>query len=131
MNKKRSLWIIVGLTILNAIGMTIVFPLFPFLIGKYVLDAKVALTLSVLVSVFAFCQFLAAPIFGALSDRYGRKIILITSLLGSVVGGKILGAMDATGGHSMEPQMIPEVGLWMSFEDTEGNRVSIIQPMNS
>ncbi len=44
-------------------------------------------------------------------------------------GGKILGAMDATGGKSMEPQMIPGVGLWISLEDTEGNRVSMIEPI--
>jgi predicted enzyme related to lactoylglutathione lyase len=33
-------------------------------------------------------------------------------------GGKILG----------EPQDIPGIGLWVSFSDTEGNRVSILQP---
>lgn len=43
-------------------------------------------------------------------------------------GGKILGAMDQSGQHSMEPQEIPGVGLWMSFQDTEGNRVSMLQP---
>jgi MFS transporter, DHA1 family, tetracycline resistance protein len=91
MNKKRSLWIIVGLTALTGAGMTIVFPLFPFLIGKYVPDARVAFMLGTIVSVYALCQFLAAPIFGVLSDRYGRKLILIISLLGSVVGYALLG----------------------------------------
>ncbi len=43
-------------------------------------------------------------------------------------GGKILGAMDNTGNRSMEPQEIPGVGLWISFQDTEGNRVSMLQP---
>jgi predicted enzyme related to lactoylglutathione lyase len=43
-------------------------------------------------------------------------------------GGKILGGMNEKGEHTMEPQMIPGVGLWISFEDTEGNRVSILQP---
>lgn len=33
-------------------------------------------------------------------------------------GGKIIG----------EPQMIPGVGMWVSFYDTEGNRVSMLQP---
>jgi len=33
-------------------------------------------------------------------------------------GGKIIG----------EPMPIPGVGLWVSFTDTEGNRVSILQP---
>ncbi|HTC01107.1 MAG TPA: MFS transporter [Ferruginibacter sp.] len=90
-NKKTSLWIIVGITVLNAIGMTIVFPLFPFLLGKYVPDAQVAAVMSALVSVFAVCTFLAAPVFGALSDRYGRKPILLISLLGSVIGYLLLG----------------------------------------
>lgn len=43
-------------------------------------------------------------------------------------GGKILGAMDQSGQQSMEPQDIPGVGLWISFQDSEGNRVSMLQP---
>ena len=43
-------------------------------------------------------------------------------------GGKILGAMNEKGERSMEPQMIPGIGLWISIEDTEGNRVSMLQP---
>ena len=43
-------------------------------------------------------------------------------------GGKILGGMDEKGAHTMEPTMIPGVGLWISVEDTEGNRVSLLQP---
>jgi predicted enzyme related to lactoylglutathione lyase len=43
-------------------------------------------------------------------------------------GGKILGGMNEKGEHTMEPQMIPGVGMWVSIEDTEGNRVSILQP---
>jgi DHA1 family tetracycline resistance protein-like MFS transporter len=90
-NKKRNLWIIIGITVLNAIGMTIVFPLFPFLLEKYVPATDVALVMSALVSVFAVCTFLAAPVFGALSDRYGRKSILLISLLGSAIGYMLLG----------------------------------------
>ncbi|MGZ4036271.1 MAG: MFS transporter [Bacteroidia bacterium] len=90
-NKTRSLWIIVGITVLNAIGMTIVFPLFPFLLEKYVPAKNVAVAMSALVSVFAACTFFAAPVFGALSDRYGRKPILLISLLGSAVGYVLLG----------------------------------------
>lgn len=43
-------------------------------------------------------------------------------------GGKILGGMTQEGEHTMEPQMIPGVGLWISAMDTEGNRFSIMQP---
>lgn len=44
-------------------------------------------------------------------------------------GGKILGAMNEAGEQTMDPMMIPGVGLWISFQDTEGNRVSLLQPM--
>ena len=43
-------------------------------------------------------------------------------------GGKLLGVLDQNGNRTMEPQMIPGVGLWMSAQDTEGNRFSMIQP---
>jgi DHA1 family tetracycline resistance protein-like MFS transporter len=89
--KQRSLWIIVGITVLNAIGMTIVLPLFPFLLEKYVPSNSVAVVMSALVSVFAVATFFAAPVFGALSDRYGRKSILLISLFGSAVGYLLLG----------------------------------------
>ncbi|HKC67596.1 MAG TPA: MFS transporter [Bacteroidia bacterium] len=94
-NKKRSLWVIVSITVLNAIGMTIVLPLFPFLLEKYVPAKDVAFAMSALVSVFAVCTFFAAPVFGALSDRYGRKSILLISLLGSAVGYILLGVGGA------------------------------------
>ncbi len=90
-NKKRNLWIIIGITILNAIGMTIVLPLFPFLLEEYVPAKSVAVAMSALVSVFAASTFFAAPVFGVLSDRYGRKSILLISLLGSVIGYLLLG----------------------------------------
>lgn len=43
-------------------------------------------------------------------------------------GGKILGGMNEKGEHTMEPTMIPGVGLWISIQDTEENRISILQP---
>lgn len=42
-------------------------------------------------------------------------------------GGKILGGMNQNGEHTLEPQMIPGVGLWISAMDTEDNRFSILQ----
>jgi predicted enzyme related to lactoylglutathione lyase len=43
-------------------------------------------------------------------------------------GGKILGSKTENGENTLEPQMIPGVGLWISAMDTEGNRFSILQP---
>jgi DHA1 family tetracycline resistance protein-like MFS transporter len=88
---NRNLWIITGITVLNAIGLTIVLPILPFLLSEYVSEKEVATYMSALVSVFALCTFFAAPVFGALSDRFGRKRILIFSLLGSAMGYFLLG----------------------------------------
>ena len=74
---KKFLWIIVGIVLMNGIGMTVVFPLLPFLLGNYLPASQIVIGMSALASVFAACTFFAAPIFGALSDRYGRKKILI------------------------------------------------------
>jgi predicted enzyme related to lactoylglutathione lyase len=43
-------------------------------------------------------------------------------------GGTILGSMDEHGERTLQPQMIPGVGLWISVMDTEGNRLSVLQP---
>lgn len=94
-NTKKHLWIIVAITILNALGMTIVLPLFPFLLNEYVSDQDVAATMSVLVSIFAFSQFFSSPVFGALSDRFGRKPILLFSMFGSAIGYFLLGVGGA------------------------------------
>lgn len=89
--RKKVLWVVIAIILLNSIGMTIVFPLLPFLLGEYLPESQIVVGMSALMSVFAACTFLAAPIFGALSDRFGRKNILIISLIGSVVGYVLFG----------------------------------------
>jgi predicted enzyme related to lactoylglutathione lyase len=42
-------------------------------------------------------------------------------------GGKINGGLTPDGEKTMEPTEIPGVGLWISINDTEGNRVSLLQ----
>lgn len=43
-------------------------------------------------------------------------------------GGIIKGSMTESGEKTMEPTMIPGIGLWISIQDTEKNRVSMLQP---
>lgn len=90
-SKKHIFWIIIGIVLLNSIGMSVVLPLLPFIVGKYLPSEQIVVGMSALMSVFAACTFFAAPIFGSLSDRYGRKDILIFSLLGSVIGYVLFG----------------------------------------
>ncbi|WKL49598.1 MFS transporter [Flavobacterium pectinovorum] len=101
-NKKNTsksnryvLGIIIGIVSLNSIGFSIVLPLLPFLVSKYLPSNQVVIGMSALLSVFAACTFFSSPILGALSDRYGRKKILLISLLGSVAGFVIFGVAGA------------------------------------
>ena len=89
--KKNKLWIIVVIVLLNSVGLSVVLPLLPFMVGEYLPARQVVVGMSALMSVFAACTFFAAPVFGALSDKYGRKNILLISLLGSVTGYVLFG----------------------------------------
>ncbi|RZA26683.1 MAG: MFS transporter, partial [Proteobacteria bacterium] len=42
-SKNKTLWIIIGIVALNSIGMSIVLPLLPFLVNKYLPSDQVAL----------------------------------------------------------------------------------------
>lgn len=76
---------------LVGIGFTIITPVVPFLVQPYTNPGNQAIVVTLLTSVYAFCVFFAAPGLGALSDRYGRRPVLLVSLLGSAVGYTIFG----------------------------------------
>jgi MFS transporter, DHA1 family, tetracycline resistance protein len=76
---------------LNVCGFTLILPVIPFLVGRYVRPEQVGLYVGLIVSAYALCAFFAAPVLGALSDRYGRRPILMLSLLGSAIGYVIFG----------------------------------------
>lgn len=77
---------------LCGLGFSIIAPVVPFLVQPYISnpgDQAIAVTL--LTSVYAICVFFAAPGLGALSDRYGRRPLLLVCLLGSAVGYFVFG----------------------------------------
>ena len=94
---KYTPGIILGIVLLNSIGFSIVLPLLPFLVAQYLPADRVVVGMSALLSVFAACTFFAAPVLGALSDRYGRKSLLLISLLGSVAGYILFGIGGSLG----------------------------------
>lgn len=89
---KSTWFLIASMFFLMAVGMTIVFPVLPFIIRKYLSNPSVlALWVGALQSVYSLCAFLSAPFLGKLSDRVGRRPILVVSLFGSVVGYVLFG----------------------------------------
>jgi DHA1 family tetracycline resistance protein-like MFS transporter len=88
---KGAVIVVAVSVFLNFTGFTLILPVIPFLVGQYVPPEQVGLYVGLIVSVFALCAFCAAPVLGALSDRYGRRPILMLSLLGSAIGYFIFG----------------------------------------
>ncbi|MBA3868568.1 MAG: MFS transporter [Anaerolineae bacterium] len=89
----RKAWIFILITtFLGSLGIGLISPVAPFMISRYVTDSNSAgLILGWLTSAYAICQFIAAPGLGALSDRFGRRPILLICLFGSAVGYLLLG----------------------------------------
>lgn len=93
---RRALYFILFTAFLNLAGIGLIGPVSSFLVGRYVEnpDALAAAT-GLLFTAYSICQFLAVPGLGALSDRYGRKPVLVVCLVGSAIGYLLLGVGGA------------------------------------
>lgn len=67
--------------------MLMLVPVLPFFIKMY---GQPEIVLGLMTSIFSFFQFFAAPVMGALSDKYGRKPILILTQAGTMLSWIIL-----------------------------------------
>ncbi|PEA44987.1 MFS transporter [Bacillus wiedmannii] len=77
---------------LCGIGFSIIMPVVPFLVEPYISSPEEqALVVTLLTSVYAVCVFFAAPALGALSDKYGRRPLLLICLFGSAIGYLVFG----------------------------------------
>ena len=76
---------------LNFAGFTLIIPVLPFSVARYVAKPDIAFWVSLILAIYALCSFVAAPVLGAMSDRYGRRPILILSLCGSAIGFAVFG----------------------------------------
>ncbi|SPF35360.1 Major Facilitator Superfamily protein [Candidatus Desulfosporosinus infrequens] len=81
MQKKMMgpLAILLIIQFLVMVGFGIVIPILPFFVGKL---GGSALSLGIFMSVYSFMQFVFAPIWGRLSDRIGRRPVLLIGLGG-------------------------------------------------
>jgi multidrug resistance protein len=78
----RPLLIIFLTIFVNLVGFGIIIPLLPFYAETF---GASPLVIGLLFAVFSLCQLVAAPALGDLSDRYGRRPILVFSLAGTVI----------------------------------------------
>ncbi|MDG6370789.1 tetracycline efflux MFS transporter Tet(H), partial [Glaesserella parasuis] len=82
---NKSIIIILLITVLDAIGIGLIMPVLPTLLNEFVSENSLATHYGVLLALYATMQVIFAPILGRLSDKYGRKPILLFSLLGAAL----------------------------------------------
>ena len=94
-DEHQQLILLLFIVFIGFVGIALPYPLFPPLFlhaGEYTLASVAwseqtrAIWLGITLAVYPFGQFIGAPILGALSDQYGRKKLLVISLVGTGLG---------------------------------------------
>ena len=83
--------IILVTVFIDLIGFGMVIPILPF---YAVMFQATPLEIGFLQSIYSWMQFFFAPVLGRLSDRFGRRPVLLFSLLGSAAGYFVLGLAE-------------------------------------
>ena len=119
----RKLLPILGVTFIDIVGFSMLIPMLPYFVTHFGASAYVV---GLLVATFSFCQFVSAPLWGIVSDRIGRKSVLIISQVGATIGWAMLGlAPNIAGALSLVP--IAVVFVARALEGVSGGNISITQ----
>lgn len=89
MNFKNNaaLFTVLLIVFVDILGFTIMIPLLPFYAESL---GATPFVVGMLTSIYGLCALIAGPILGELSDRFGRRIILLSSQIGTCLGYIIL-----------------------------------------
>jgi len=88
MAKSRSPLVIIFITVfIDLVGFGIVIPVLPLYAEKYGATEAVV---GILLAIYSVMQFIFAPLLGKLSDRVGRRPVLLVSLIGTSIGFLIM-----------------------------------------
>lgn len=93
-SRKAGLAAVYATVFLDLLGFGIIIPLMPYAARTF---GASGLMLGALMTAYSAAQFVGAPIMGRLSDRYGRRPVILTTLAGSVAAMTLMGVADGLG----------------------------------
>ena len=114
---KRSPLLVIFFTVfIDMVGFGIVIPVLP-LYAEGTRFGATAIQIGFLVGIYSFLQLICSPLFGKISDRVGRKPVLLVSVTGTCLGFLVMGAAGS---------------LWMLFlariiDGASGGNISTAQ----
>jgi DHA1 family tetracycline resistance protein-like MFS transporter len=85
MTFDKSLTVILTTVTLDAVGVGMIMPVLPELLTALTHADSIAAHYGILLGLYALMQFLCAPLLGALSDRFGRRPVILVSLAGATL----------------------------------------------
>ncbi len=106
-----TIWTTVAL---DLIGFGIVLPILPLYAERFGASAT---TIGILLATFSIAQLLLAPVWGRISDRVGRKPVILISLFGTAAGSFLTGAAGS----------LPMLFLGRLVDGASGASVSVAQ----
>jgi len=92
---RRRLITIFVIAFIDILGFSLILPLVPYYTERYGASDFVT---GLLVASYAAAQLIGAPLLGRLSDRYGRRPILLVSIAGTALGFVVFGLAEQVGG---------------------------------
>ncbi len=115
MASQRTKLIIIFLTVfIDLIGFGIVIPVLPLYAERFAASPTI---IGCLVGIYSFIQLFASPLLGRVSDRVGRRPVLLLSIIGTSIGFAVMGFANS---------------LWMLFlaraiDGASGGNISTAQ----